>query len=100
MVSEIHIALINIARERSNERHCAVLSLLELKNTEESEQVMDEKEDDWQVDIDELVAALTDVGSNWESVSLKSKEGREGWEEVLVGFLKDVSPFMLFSWNF
>jgi bromodomain adjacent to zinc finger domain protein 1A len=98
MIAEIHIALVNIARERPSERHCAILSLLELKtdaedggDDQENKAKMHENEDDWQVDIDELVAALTDIGNSWESVTFKGKDGRDGWEEVLVGFLKDVS---------
>jgi bromodomain adjacent to zinc finger domain protein 1A len=37
-----------------------------------------------------LSNALSDVGNNWERVPLRSNEGREGWEDALVGCLKDV----------
>ncbi|KAG2023292.1 hypothetical protein CC2G_000962 [Coprinopsis cinerea AmutBmut pab1-1] len=41
------------------------------------------------VTIDELTAAMADVGNNWERVPLRFSEGREGWEEAIVGCLKD-----------
>ena len=43
------------------------------------------------VKTDELVAAMADYGNNWERVALRHSEGREGWEDALVGCLKDVS---------
>ena len=51
-----------------------------------------EKEDDWQVEIDELLAALADVGVSWETTfpTLLETSDRDGWEAVLVGVLKDV----------
>lgn len=42
------------------------------------------------VPFDELTAAMADVGNNWERVPLRHTEGREGWEDALVGMLKDV----------
>lgn len=52
---------------------------------------VDEEED--VPSIDDLVAALADVGNNWERVPLKQSDGREGWEEALIGCLKDVRSF-------
>ena len=46
---------------------------------------------------DRVVDAILDVGNNWERVPLRAAEGREGWEEALVGCLTDVGrPFFCF----
>lgn len=42
------------------------------------------------VSLDNLSAAMADVGSNWERVPLRHSEGREGWEDAMLGCLKDV----------
>ena len=42
-----------------------------------------------------IECALPEVGNNWERVPLRASEGREGWEDALVGCLKDVSPSLL-----
>ena len=34
--------------------------------------------------------AMAEVGGNWERVALRVNEGREGWEDAMVGCLKDV----------
>ncbi|KAG6842516.1 hypothetical protein C0991_000042 [Blastosporella zonata] len=41
------------------------------------------------ISFDELTAAMAEVGNNWERVPLRNMEGREGWEDALVGMLKD-----------
>jgi hypothetical protein len=51
----------------------------------------DHQDDVLGVSIDDLIAAMADVGGNWERVPLRHAEGREGWEDALVGCLKDVS---------
>lgn len=94
LIAEIHACLISVVQERPFERHCAIISLLELKNLGEGEAAgaAHEKEDDWQVEIDELIAALADVGVSWETTvpQLFESPTRDGWEAVIVGFLKDV----------
>ena len=40
--------------------------------------------------IDTLTEALADIGNNWERVPLKHADGRTGWQEALIGCLKDV----------
>ena len=42
------------------------------------------------VTIEQLTAAMVDIGNNWERAPLRHGDGREGWEESLVGCLKDV----------
>jgi bromodomain adjacent to zinc finger domain protein 1A len=49
------------------------------------------------VSVEELVAAMADVGNNWERAPLRTSEGREGWEDSLVGCLKDVSALCQYS---
>jgi bromodomain adjacent to zinc finger domain protein 1A len=38
-----------------------------------------------------LFNALAEVGNSWERVPLRASEGRDGWQDALVGCLKDVS---------
>ena len=45
------------------------------------------------VTVKELTTAMADVGNNWERTPLRHGEGREGWEESLVGCIKDVRLF-------
>jgi hypothetical protein len=70
-------------------RHSAVVSLLHLKDQIDVE---DEKDDTvLGVSIETLTTAMAEVGNNWERVPLRHAECREGWEDALVGCLKDVS---------
>lgn len=57
---------------------------MSLMNTSEDD------DDDFGVTIEELTTAMADVGNNWERTPLRHNEGREGWEESLVGCIKDV----------
>lgn len=93
LLAEIHSAVIYNLRTVSFTRHSATLSLLEHKDLLAKQQ----KEDDGVMGVktDELVAAMADYGNNWERVALRHAEGREGWEDALVGCLKDVSGFLL-----
>lgn len=69
-------------------RHSAVVSLLRLKDEIDVE---DEKDDIvLGVSIETLTTAMAEVGNNWERVPLRHMECREGWEDALVGCLKDV----------
>lgn len=69
-------------------RHSALLSLLRLK--EIAEEGDEESLEVLGISIDELTTAMAEVGNNWERIPLRHTEGREGWEEALVGCLKDV----------
>ncbi|GBE78388.1 chromatin remodeling complex protein [Sparassis crispa] len=84
LLAEVHAALIYNLRTVPFNRHSALLSLLRVKEEMEGE-------DDvvLGVSTDELTAAMADVGSNWERAPLRHSEGRLGWEESLVGCLKD-----------
>ena len=73
-------------------RHSAVLSLLQRKEQLGAEGLEDEEY--LGVNTDQLSAAMSDTGNNWERVPLRHAEGREGWEEALIGCLKDVRLFL------
>jgi bromodomain adjacent to zinc finger domain protein 1A len=94
LLAEIHSTLIYNLRTVAFQRHSALVSLLRLKDelTEEGR-----SSEMFGVSIDALSAAMADVGNNWERVPLRHTEGREGWEEALLGCLKDVCSSVLFS---
>ncbi|KAM6498263.1 chromatin remodeling complex protein [Amanita muscaria] len=87
LLGEIHTALIFNLRNISFTRHSALLSLLRLKESLEEEG--QERSMVFGVTIDDLTTAMAEVGNNWERMALKHADGREGWEEALVGCLKD-----------
>lgn len=89
MLGEIHSTLIYNLRTVSFNRHSAVLSLLRLKGKlEKDHKVLG-------VTIEQLTAAMADVGNNWERIPLRHADGRAGWEDALLGCLKDVSSFFV-----
>jgi hypothetical protein len=91
LLAEVHATLIYNLRTVPFQRHSALLSLLRLKD--EIEDSGQEDEAILGVSIDDLSGAMADVGNNWERVPLRHNEGREGWEDALVGCLKDVRDF-------
>ena len=86
LIAEIHSSLVYNLRTVTFQRHSAVMSLMSAS---------EDGEDDFGITIEELTTAMADVGNNWERTPLRHGEGREGWEESLVGCLKDVC--LLFS---
>ncbi len=84
LLAEIHSNLIYNLRTVNFTRHSTTLSLLKLKESLGPEDRL------FGVTIDALTDAMADVGNNWERVPLRHVEGREGWEDALVGCLKDV----------
>ncbi|TFK30606.1 hypothetical protein FA15DRAFT_662605 [Coprinopsis marcescibilis] len=87
LLSEVHSTLVYNLRTVPFVRHSALLSLL--KQKEEMEEKDQPDEAPYGVTVDQLVAAMADVGNNWERVPLRFSEGREGWEEAVIGCLKD-----------
>ncbi|KAJ7630650.1 chromatin remodeling complex protein [Roridomyces roridus] len=87
LLAEIHAALLYNMRTIPFLRHSALLSLLRVKDTMEDEGL--EPDTVYGVTIEELTAAMAEVGNNWERVPLRHSEGREGWEDALFGCLKD-----------
>lgn len=88
LLAEIHSTLIYNLRTVGFMRHSATVSLLYHKEQLQSDD--QELKPVLGVGLDDLLAAMADVGNNWERVPLRHVEGREGWEDALVGCLKDV----------
>ncbi|KAG6850825.1 hypothetical protein H0H93_008128 [Arthromyces matolae] len=87
LLGEVHSTLIYNLRTVAFHRHSALVSLMRVH-----EAVQDEGNDEdvlLGISFDDLTAAMADVGNNWERVPLRHTEGREGWEDALVGLLKD-----------
>ncbi|KLO16987.1 hypothetical protein SCHPADRAFT_887277 [Schizopora paradoxa] len=84
LIAEVHSVLIYLLRTVPFHRGSAANSLWE-----EWKQEMDVDGEDDEISNQDLLDALQDVGNNWERVPLKHSEGRIGWEEALVGCLKD-----------
>lgn len=89
LLCEIHATLIYNLRTVPFNRHSAVLSLLRAKNT------LEEQHKTLGITIDQLAAAMADVGNSWERVPLRTQDARAGWEDALVGCLKDVGGAIL-----
>ncbi|KAI5122593.1 hypothetical protein M0805_004808 [Coniferiporia weirii] len=83
LLAEVHSVLVYNLRTVPFSRHAAVLSLLDLKKNEM------EIDSESEPSIDMLTEALADVGNNWERVPLKHSDARTGWQDALVGCLKD-----------
>jgi bromodomain adjacent to zinc finger domain protein 1A len=93
LIAEIHSTLIYNLRTVPFDRHSALLSLARQKEDWDLSSDLSAEDDNGEVlgvTIDELTAAMTDVGNNWERVPLRHSEGREGWQDALLGCLKDV----------
>jgi bromodomain adjacent to zinc finger domain protein 1A len=88
LIAEIHSSLVYNLRTVTFQRHSAVMSLMSAS---------EDGEDDLGITIEELTTAMADVGNNWERTPLRHGEGREGWEESLVGCLKDVCLLFLLA---
>jgi hypothetical protein len=86
LIAEVHSSLVYNLRTVTFQRHSAVMSLMSAS---------EDGEDDLGITIEELTTVMADVGNNWERTPLRHGEGREGWEESLVGCLKDVSLLFL-----
>ncbi|KAF8078446.1 chromatin remodeling complex protein [Lyophyllum atratum] len=86
LLAEIHSTLIYNLRTVAFQRHSALVSLMRVHEGLEEE---DSEDPMFGIPFNELTAAMADVGNNWERVPLRHTEGREGWEDALVGCLKD-----------
>lgn len=93
LLAEIHSTLIYNLRTVPFQRHNALLSLLRLRD-----EMTGGDNELHGVTIEQLTAAMADIGNNWERVPLRAAQGREGWEEALLGCLKDVR-FVALSFN-
>ncbi|KAK0465402.1 chromatin remodeling complex protein [Desarmillaria tabescens] len=82
LLAEIHSILIYNLRTVPFHRHSAVMSLIDEEASTGSDMLLGQS-------ISNLTAAMADIGNNWERVPLRHAEGRQGWEDALVGCLKD-----------
>jgi bromodomain adjacent to zinc finger domain protein 1A len=89
LLAEIHSTLVYLLRTVNFHRHSAVESLMALQ--EALEEQGQEESEEYGVSTSDLLAAMADVGNNWERAPLRHNEDRAGWEESLVGCLKDVN---------
>lgn len=98
LLAEIHSTLIYLLRTVHFNRHTAVLSLMDLPADDDESLA-----ENFGIKIMELTGHMADVGNNWERAPLRLSEDRAGWEESLVGCLKDVRlafDNILFTTNF
>lgn len=95
LLAEIHSVLIYLLRTVPFVRGAALLSL---NNKLDDPRLEDTAWSEMRSTVTDLEEGLRDVGNNWERVPLKHSDGRIGWEEALVGCLKDVGCFS--SWWF
>ena len=89
LMAEVHSSLIYNLRTVTFQRHSAVASLMKASEDDDD----DDDDGGLGVTVKELTTAMADVGNNWERTPLRHGEGREGWEESLVGCIKDVRLF-------
>lgn len=90
LLAEIHSIMIYNLRTVPFVRHSAVISLFQARDRLlRDPDAMPERVHG--VSLDELTDAIVDVGNNWERVPLRFSEVREGWEEAMLGCIKDVS---------
>lgn len=92
LLAEIHSILIYNLRTVPFHRHSAVVSLIEVEASNSDDMLLGQS-------ISNLTAAMADIGNNWERVPLRHAEGRQGWEDALVGCLKDVRSFFSFFFD-
>lgn len=99
LLAEIHSSLIYNLRTVPFIRHSAVLSLLHQKDNQKVPVDSDDEDsnDGLDASADDLAAAMADIGNSWERVPLRHVEGREGWQDALVGCLKDVGCHRTFA---
>ena len=91
LLAEIHSTLIYNLRTVPFQRHSAIRSIMYHEDQRMlSAGASDPHDPVLGLSFQQLSNALSDVGNNWERVPLRASEGREGWEDALVGCLKDV----------
>jgi bromodomain adjacent to zinc finger domain protein 1A len=86
LISEIHSTLIYNLRTVPFIRYSALTYLEHRRDLEPtiSHEILG-------VELRTLINAFYELGNNWERAPLRHAEGRDGWEESLLGCLKDVS---------
>lgn len=87
LVAEVHSTLIYNLRTVPFSREGAINSLRDNDSADPSSCLG--------VSVDQLIEALDEIGNNWERAPLRHAETRSGWEESLIGCLKDASILSL-----
>lgn len=83
LIAEIHTCLSYNIRQVTGQRNTASSSLYE-QQLDGPEQI------DEPVSLVDLLALLATRGSNWERAPLRNTPTREGWQDAIIGLLKDV----------
>ena len=84
LIAEIHSILIYNLRTVPCNRFSLLYSLGQLEEKVGPEDTV------LGLSLEKLDESLTDIGNNWERAPLRPGETRDGWEESLIGCLKDV----------
>ena len=87
LIAEIHSCLVYNIRQVASQRNIAMASLYEVQQSPQHSG----KHTGNEVSIDQLLEVLRERGNNWERAPLRSTARREGWQEAVIGLLKDVS---------
>ncbi|KAF7306668.1 hypothetical protein MIND_00458400 [Mycena indigotica] len=81
ILSEVHTSLIHVLRGVPFIKHSAAISLIAPQNLQPKLL--------FGVSVDTLTAEMNNHGGDWERAPLKIQEGRGGWEDAMLGCLKD-----------
>jgi bromodomain adjacent to zinc finger domain protein 1A len=82
LLAEIHTCLAYNIRQVTGVRNTASTSLYE--------SLQDDNDDPDAYSIHDLLTSLAARGSNWERSPLRSTANRDGWQDAIIGLLKDV----------
>lgn len=101
LLAEVHSTLIYNLRTVPFVRHSAVLSLMREKERLQEEGIDPESSSQhvYGISLEELIEAIVEVGNNWERVPLRLAETRDGWEDAMMGCLKDVGAVICSLWH-
>jgi hypothetical protein len=83
-MAEIHTCLAYNIRQVPGQRNTASTSLYEASHEH------DGLDDGLKTTTEELLNALATRGGNWERAPLRNTPDREGWQDAIIGLLKDV----------
>lgn len=88
-MAEVHTCLAYNIRQVTGQRNTASSSLYETYQS--SIQVDGESV----LPIEELLTALSARGGNWERSPLRNTPNRDGWQDAVIGLIKDVRSKVL-----
>jgi bromodomain adjacent to zinc finger domain protein 1A len=88
LLAEIHTSLAYNIRQVPNQRNIALSSLYE------HQQELYRTRADEADSISDLIDALHEKGNNWERAPLRATNTRDGWEDSMIGLIKDVGVYL------